>query len=85
MSESSPFGPGPIKPPRKPSPFGEAEPKEPPGDAAVRIEQAARKIRGLRGQLGSEGLPVSAMRELLDEVSAALDAAARALREIASR
>ncbi len=84
MTDRNPFGEGPI-PPRRVSPFGEEAPTEAPDAAAARIEQAARKIRGLRGQLGSEGLTLSATREMIDELSAALDAAARALREIASR
>lgn len=50
-------------------------------DPVTRIEHAARKIRGLRTQLGAEGLTLSATRELIDELSGALDAAARALRE----
>ncbi len=51
------------------------------GDPVSRIENAARKIRGLRTQMGAEGLTLSATRELIDELTAALDAAARALRE----
>lgn len=51
-----------------------------PGEAARRMEQAARKIRGLRSQLGSEGLTLHGTRELIDEVAAALEAGARALR-----
>lgn len=64
------------------NPFGEEERTESPGDAAQRIEHAARRIRGLRSQLGSEGLTLSATRELIDELTSALDAAARALRAI---
>jgi len=51
------------------------------GDPIARIENAARKIRGLRTQMGAEGLTLSATRELIDELTAALDAAARVLRE----
>ncbi len=84
MSDRNPFGDEP-RAPRRINPFGEEAPTEAPDEAAVRIEQAARKIRGLRSQLGSEGLTLSATRELIDELSAALDAAARALRGIAER
>ncbi|MGH7507765.1 MAG: hypothetical protein ACRELX_19080 [Longimicrobiales bacterium] len=73
----NPFGdetPG----PRRVNPFGDDE--DPGGDVS-RIEHAARKIRSLKMQLGAEGLTLSATRELIDEVSAALDAAARALRD----
>jgi hypothetical protein len=65
---------------RKVNPFGD-EPDA--GDLAVaiaRVEQSALKIRGLRTQLGAEGLTLPATRLLIDEVTAALDAVARALR-----
>jgi hypothetical protein len=81
MSDKNPFG-GEPPVPRRINPFGESAPTESPGEAATRIEHAARKIRGLRSQLGSEGLTLSATRELIDELSAALDAAARALRSL---
>lgn len=84
MANTNPFGDEPITP-RRVNPFGEEAPTEAPYEAAARIEQAARKIRGLRSQLGSEGLTLSATREMIDEISAALDAAARALRGIAER
>jgi flagellin-like hook-associated protein FlgL len=51
-------------------------------DALGRIEHAARKIRRLRTQLGAEGLTLSATRELIDELAAALDATAKMLREV---
>lgn len=82
MPDRNPFGDEPVAP-RRVNPFGNEAPSEAPDDAAARIEQAARKIRGLRSQLGSEGLTLAATRELIDEISAALDAAARALRRIA--
>ncbi|HEX7119430.1 MAG TPA: hypothetical protein VF212_11615 [Longimicrobiales bacterium] len=85
MSDRNPFGDGPVLPPRRVSPFGEEERTESPEEAAVRIEQAALKIRGFRRQLGSEGLTLTATREMIDEISAALDAVARALRGIAAR
>jgi hypothetical protein len=65
-------------PPARINPFGDDD--DGGDDPALRVEQAARKIRGLRSQLGAEGLSVPAMRELIDEVAAALEAAARALR-----
>ncbi len=76
----NPFGEEPDRGPRRVNPFGEAPPTQTPGEAATRIENAARRIRGLRAQLGSEGLTLSATRELIDEVAAALESAARALR-----
>jgi len=79
---SNPFGDEPFPPPGRVNPFGEETRTEAPGEAAVRIERAARKIRGLRSQLGSEGLTVSATRELIEEIAAALDSAARALRTL---
>jgi hypothetical protein len=64
------------------NPFGEEEAREPVLDAANRIEQAARKIRLLRSQIGAEGLSPLGTRELLDQFGKALDAASRALRTI---
>ena len=51
-------------------------------EAATRMDQAGRKIRQLKTQLGAEGLTLQATRDLIDEISAALDAGARALREL---
>jgi hypothetical protein len=65
-------------PPARINPFGDDDAGG--GDPAMRVEQAARKIRGLRSQLGAEGLSVPAMRDLIDEVAAGLEAAARALK-----
>lgn len=79
----NPFGEEMPPVPRRVNPFGEEESQETPEEAAARIERAARKIRGLRSQLGSEGLTVSATRELIDELSTALETAARALRALA--
>jgi hypothetical protein len=76
----NPFDDEPATPPRRVNPFGDEEPTEKPGEAAARIEQSARQIRNLRRQLGSEGLTISATRELIDEVASALESAARALR-----
>jgi hypothetical protein len=73
----NPFGEEPA-PPQRVNPFDSSDA---PLGAADRIEHAARKIRMLKSRLGAEGLTLSATRELIDELSAALDAAARAIRE----
>ncbi|MCI0432591.1 MAG: hypothetical protein L0271_02925 [Gemmatimonadetes bacterium] len=73
----NPFDDEPVARPRA-NPFGDDSDLD---DPASRIEHAARKIRGLRTQMGAEGLTLSATRELIDELTAALDAAARALRK----
>lgn len=85
MAKRNPFGDDEPVIRRPVNPFGEEERTEDPGDTAVRIEHAARKIRGLRSQMGAEGLTLSATRELIDELASALDSAARALRAIAER
>jgi hypothetical protein len=64
------------------NPFGDTETAVTPAEAATRIEQAARKIRNLRSQLGAEGLTLPATRELIDEVASALEASARAIRQM---
>lgn len=67
---------------RKVNPFAD-DLVGPDTDADIeRVEHAARKIRGLRSQLGAEGLTLSATRELIDELSAALEAAARTMRQL---
>jgi hypothetical protein len=63
------------------NPFGDIESTVSPAEAATRIEQAARKIRNLRSQLGAEGLTLPATRELIDEIASALEASARAIRQ----
>lgn len=75
----NPFGDE-AEPQRPVNPFGDDA--DPPDDepAAV-VEHAAARIRRLRSLVGSEGLTLSGTRELLDQVSKALDAVARALRE----
>jgi hypothetical protein len=80
----NPFGDDPEGP-RKANPFGPGDDSMSAADAAIRIEQAARKIRGLRMQLGAEGLTLPATRELIDEVASALEASARALRRVQER
>ena len=81
MSSRNPFGDD-LPGPKRRNPFGEEETGETVADAANRVEHAARKIRMLRTQLGAEGLTLSATRELIDEVTASLDAVGRALREL---
>lgn len=81
MGRNNPFGDEPVGPARR-HPFGEEGGPETVADAANRVEHAARKIRQLRTQLGAEGLTLSATRELIDEVTASLDAIARALRSL---
>lgn len=76
----NPFGDDePIRP-RRVNPFGEEPETQSPEAAAGRIEQAARRVRSLRAQLGAEGLTPSATRELIDELASALEATASALR-----
>ena len=69
---------------QKVNPFGEPETPDSAAEAATRIEQAARKIRNLRSQLGAEGLTVPATRELIDEIASALEASARVIRSNAA-
>jgi hypothetical protein len=80
----NPFDDESLKPQRR-NPFGE-EPDTTSVEASIgRIEHAARSVRRLKQQLGAEGLTLSATRELIDELSAALDAAARTLRSLSSK
>lgn len=75
----NPFGDD-IEPgPQRKNPFGDDEGDL---DAVERITHAARKIRSLRTQMGAEGLTLSATRVLIDELSASLDAMAKALGEL---
>jgi hypothetical protein len=83
MSRNNPFGDD-LTGPRRRNPFGEDDGGETVADAANRIEHAARKVRQLRTQMGAEGLTLSATRELIDELSASLDAMGRALRALGS-
>jgi hypothetical protein len=78
----NPFGDDVPAAPGKVNPFGPTETSQSPAEAADRMENAARKIRGLRMQLGSEGLTLPATRELIDEVASAIEAAAKALRTL---
>ncbi len=84
MSRKNPFGDESLDK-KKINPFGEEVSGDALTDGAEKLESAALKIRGLRRQLGAEGLPPQAERELLDEIGSALDAAARALRSLAGK
>lgn len=79
---TNPFGHEELPGSRRANPFGDDD-----GDLnpVERLEQAARKIRTLRTQMGAEGLTLAATRVLIDELSAALDAAAKALRSAGAR
>ncbi|NJD09673.1 MAG: hypothetical protein FIB01_04225 [Gemmatimonadetes bacterium] len=81
----NPFGEQPVTEPKRTNPFGEESGSAPVEEAANRAEHAARKIRGLRTQMGAEGLTLSATRELIDEITGSLDAIARALRALDRR
>lgn len=81
----NPFGDDVPAGPRRVNPFGDAGPTGTMEEALSRIEHSARAVRRLKTQLGAEGLTLSATRELIDELSLGLDAAARALRELAEQ
>jgi flagellin-like hook-associated protein FlgL len=81
----NPFGEDKPFVPQRTNPFADAEDTGTMEDALSRIEHAARAVRRLKSQLGAEGLTLSATRELIDELSLALEAAARALRELDQR
>lgn len=78
----NPFGDESARGPQRVNPFGDDGGAEVVEEAANRVEHAARKIRGLRTQMGAEGLTLSATRELIDEVTGSLDALARAIRHL---
>ena len=82
MSDTPFDGPG---RPRRVNPFGEEPETSSFEDSVNRIEHAARTVRRLKQQLGAEGLTLSATRELIDELSKALDASANALRDLSKR
>jgi flagellin-like hook-associated protein FlgL len=77
----NPFADDPSRPQRR-NPFGEEPDTSTTEEAIGRIEHAARTVRRLKTQLGAEGLTLSATRELIDEVSRALDSTAKALRDL---
>jgi hypothetical protein len=67
------------EPPSGPrTPFGDETPEDP----VSAMEHAAARIRRLKSQVGAEGLTLAGTRDLLDQVSTALEAAARALRKL---
>lgn len=80
MSGKNPFGEDEAVGPERLNPFADDDNAQ--LDPLGVIENAARKIRRLRSQLGAEGLTLSATRELIDELSKALTATASALREV---
>jgi hypothetical protein len=82
MPAKNPFGTGGAG--QRVNPFGEEEETGTTEEAVGRIEHAARTVRRLKSQLGAEGLTLSATREMIDEVSRALDATARALRNLSA-
>ena len=75
----NPFGADPEREPK--NPFGEEPDRGPERDPASTLEYSAARIRRLKSLVGSEGLTLSATRELLDHIATALDAAARGLRD----
>jgi hypothetical protein len=79
--KDNPFG-EPYEGKQRVNPFGDDSSLDSVQEAAIRMEQAGRKIRQLKTQLGAEGLTLQATRDLIDEISAALDAGARAVREL---
>jgi flagellin-like hook-associated protein FlgL len=81
----NPFGEDKSFGPQRSKPFADAQDTGTIQDSLGRIENAARTVRRLKSQLGAEGLTLSATRELIDEVSMALEATARALRELDGR
>ena len=69
--------------PERVSPFGEEAQRDAGGHDPVRVlEQAAARVRTLRGRVGGDGLTASDQRQLLDHISDAMDATARALRRL---
>lgn len=70
-------------PPRRSAanPFGDEDDRDSgdPGEAAATVAHAAARIRRLKQQIGAEGLSLSATRELIDQLTRALDATAAAL------
>lgn len=84
MGGRNPFGDD-VAFPQRVNPFGDPDSAGSTEEAIGRIEHAARAVRRLKQQLGAEGLTLSATRELIDEVSQALDSSARALRDLSQR
>jgi hypothetical protein len=82
MPTNNPFGDDASLEKKRVDPFGNPTDLPVIEESAIRLEQAARKIRGLRSQMGAEGLTLPATREMIDEMGAGLEAAARALRSL---
>jgi hypothetical protein len=84
MRAKNPFGGDDLSVGRE-NPFGD-DGEDGSFDGSVRrIEHASRTIRRLKTQLGAEGLTLSATREMIDELTRALDATAQALKDLATR
>lgn len=81
MTKNNPFG-EPYEGKPRINPFGDDQNVGSVEEAATRMDQAARKIRLLKNQIGAEGLTLQAYRDLIDEISAAILAASGALREM---
>ena len=81
----NPFGEDEQFVPQRINPFSDSQDGGTMEDALGRIEHAARAVRRLKSQLGAEGLTLAATREMIDELSLALEATARALRDLDSR
>ncbi|MEX1184247.1 MAG: hypothetical protein WEF86_13525 [Gemmatimonadota bacterium] len=79
MARGNPFGDREKFTPERVNPFGDEHDAPTTEESIRRIQHAARTIRRLKSQLGGEGLTIAATRELIDELSRALDATAQAL------
>ena len=82
MTKNNPFGDPSEFTPQRVNPFGDGEEPTSTEESIARIEHAARTVRRLKDRLGAEGLTLSATRELIDELSKALDATARVMRDV---
>jgi hypothetical protein len=78
----NPFGDGSDFTPQRTNPFDDGEEPTSTEESIARVEHAARTVRRLKDRLGAEGLTLSATRELIDELSKALDAIARVMRDV---
>lgn len=81
----NPFGDDDLGGRHRVNPFGDEPDPGTFDDALMRIEHAGRRVRMLRSQLGAEGLTISATREMMGEIGAALESTARVLRELSER
>ncbi|HUF51922.1 MAG TPA: hypothetical protein VMN60_13950 [Longimicrobiales bacterium] len=85
MSRQNPFGDDAPIGSQRSNPFGDGGEPTSTEESIARIEHAARTVRRLKDRLGAEGLTLSATRELIDELSKALDATARVMRDVTER